>query len=592
MKKDLQIGLRFYKLVYRLYPAYLPKAFLAAFLQALVPFINVILPKLIIDELLGAQRASLLLQLVLFVALGNGILNVINRYMTYRMDEAYYDLMQRIELNMGNHIMNLDFEMLEDPAILNQKDQAIFPLRNQGVIRNMTMYTMQLIQYSLTLIGLMAIISRLNPLLIVFILGIVFLNSRIFKKQQAKQYEIFQEMVPLNRRYGYYLELTTDFSAAKDIRLFHMKPYIHDKLSDFHEKDCGLFVKMFDMFGKYEGMSQVILQMQMAVIYSYMVWQVFLKRIGIGDFSLYVSASVSFANHISLLLNSYVEYRQYCIYIGRYLDFEALPKKIAEGTAKPEVREAPLTLEFKNVWFKYPRSEDYTLKDVSLTLRSGEKLSVVGPNGAGKTTFIKLLCRLYAPEKGEILLNGRNIQEFSEEEYYKLLAVVFQDFKLFSFSIRENICMNQPCDPQDVEDALQKAGLSERIARLPKGIDTPLYKNFEEDGIELSGGEMQKLTIARAVYKDCPIVVLDEPTAALDPYAEYEIYSKFNDLVEDRTAIYISHRLSSCRFCDHIAVFNEGRLVEYGTWEELEKGNGLYAEMWQAQSQYYVSQSA
>jgi ATP-binding cassette subfamily B protein/ATP-binding cassette subfamily C protein len=169
MKKDLQIGLRFYKLVYRLYPAYLPKAFLAAFLQALVPFINVILPKLIIDELLGAQRASLLLQLVLFVALGNGILNVINRYMTYRMDEAYYDLMQRIELNMGNHIMNLDFEMLEDPAILNQKDQAIFPLRNQGVIRNMTMYTMQLIQYSLTLIGLMAIISRLNPLLIVFI---------------------------------------------------------------------------------------------------------------------------------------------------------------------------------------------------------------------------------------------------------------------------------------------------------------------------------------------------------------------------------------------------------------------------------------
>lgn len=592
MKKDLQTALRFYKLVYQLYPAYPAKALLASLLQALVPFINVILPKLIIEELLGQKRLPILMQMVLFVALGNGVLNFINRYMTYVMDESYLDLMQRIELHMGKHIMNLDFEMLEDPAILNQKDQAVFPLRNQGVIRNMTNYSMQLVQYSLTLLGLMAIILRLNPLLILFILGIVFINSRIFKKQQAKQYEIFQEMVPLNRRYEYYLNLTTDFTVAKDIRLFHMKPYLHDKLSDFHEKDCGLFVRMFNMFGQYEGLSQAILQVQMAVIYAYMVWQVYLKRIGIGDFSLFVSASVSFANHISLLLNSYVEFRQYSIYIGKYLDFESLPKRHASGTAKPVVDDQPLALEFQHVWFKYPRSEEYTLKDVSLSLRAGEKLSVVGPNGAGKTTFIKLLCRLYAPEKGTILLNGRNIQEYSEEEYYKLLAVVFQDFKLFSFSIRENICMNQPCDAQDVEEALHKAGLTERIARLPKGIETPLYKNFEEDGIELSGGEMQKLTIARAVYKDCPIVVLDEPTAALDPYAEYEIYSKFNELVDNRTAIYISHRLSSCRFCDHIAVFNEGRLVEYGTWEELEKANGLYAEMWQAQSQYYVSQGA
>ena len=592
MKKDLQIARKFYNLVAKVYPGYLFMTFLASLFQSLTPFINVIMPKFIIDELMSARRPEYLLQLIIFIALGNGAINLINRWMTYKMDSAYFDLMQRIELHMGRHIMSLDYEMLEDPLILNQKEQAIFPMRNQGIIRQMTTLTIKLGQYLLSSLGLMALLFRLNPLLVLFIFFIVFANSKIFKVQQSKQFSLFQEMVPLNRRYSYYLEMTTDFTLAKDIRLFSMQEYIHEKLSEFHEKDCSLFVKMFTMLGKFEGISQIVLQVQMAVIYSYMVWQVFLKKIGIGDFSMYVSAAVTFANNISLLLNSWLEFRQNCHYLEHYVAFEALPKRIDQGQLPIEIDNQPITIEFKNVWFKYPRGQEYTLKDVSLTLRSGEKLSVVGPNGAGKTTFIKLLCRLYAPEKGEILLNGRNIQEFKEEEYYKLLAVVFQDFKLFSFNIRENICMNQACAPENVEEALQKAGIAEKIATLPKGIDTPLYKNFEEDGVELSGGEMQKLVIARAVYKDCPIVILDEPTAALDPYAEFEIYSKFNDLVEDRTAIYISHRLSSCRFCDHIAVFNEGRLMEYGTWEELEKANGLYAEMWQAQSQYYISQGA
>uniref|UniRef100_UPI0030795D70 ABC transporter ATP-binding protein n=1 Tax=Zhenhengia sp. TaxID=2944208 RepID=UPI0030795D70 len=244
--------------------------------------------------------------------------------------------------------------------------------------------------------------------------------------------------------------------------------------------------------------------------------------------------------------------------------------------------------EFKNVWFKYPQAEDYTLKDVSLTLNSREKMSIVGQNGAGKTTFIKLLCRLYEPEKGEILINGVNVKEYAFDEYTKLLSVVFQDYKLFSFTIKENMSFNQACNEEELEIALQKSGVRDKVASLDKGVETSLYKNFDKEGTELSGGEMQKLAIARAIYKNAPIVVLDEPTAALDPYAEYEIYAKFNELVKNKTAIYISHRLSSCRFCDKIAVFDKGRLIEQGTHTELKEQDGKYAQMWKAQAQYYV----
>lgn len=227
------------------------------------------------------------------------------------------------------------------------------------------------------------------------------------------------------------------------------------------------------------------------------------------------------------------------------------------------------------------------LKDISLTIRNGEKLSIVGRNGAGKTTFIKLLCRLYQPERGCILFNGVDINEFEESEYSKLLSIIFQDYKIFSFSIRENLAYNKIADESRIRASLSQAGILEKIDELPLGIDTPLYKNFDKNGVELSGGEMQKIAIARALYKNAPLVVLDEPTASLDPYSEYEVYSQFNRMTDCKTTIYISHRLSSCRFCDVIAVFDNGELVEYGSHEQLVGNGKLYAEMWQAQAQYY-----
>ncbi|MDE5679135.1 MAG: ABC transporter ATP-binding protein/permease, partial [Lachnospiraceae bacterium] len=272
-------------------------------------------------------------------------------------------------------------------------------------------------------------------------------------------------------------------------------------------------------------------------------------------------------------------------YAYEYIVLMRYPIAIEKG--EKHVENKPHTIEFKNVDFTYPNTEVQVLKNVSLTLHAGEHLSVVGLNGAGKTTFVKLLCRLYDPTAGEILLDGVNISEYDYNEYMQLFSPVFQDFKLFAFSMKENIILGDDMKQEAVLPLVKQVGLEEKVSSMEKGLDTSLFKFYEEDGIEPSGGEQQKLAIARALYKKAPVVILDEPTAALDPVAEYDIYRQFEELVGGKTAVYISHRLSSCKFCDRIAVFSEGRVAEYGAHDELLKLGGIYAEMFAAQAQYY-----
>lgn len=245
-------------------------------------------------------------------------------------------------------------------------------------------------------------------------------------------------------------------------------------------------------------------------------------------------------------------------------------------------------LEFDNVSFKYPGAEEYSIRGLSMKIHTGRKMAVVGMNGSGKTTMIKLLCRLYEPTEGRILLNGTDIRSFDTEEYRKLFAVVFQDFGLFSFEIGENVAGSRVYDRKKAEECLIKAGLGERLKKMKNGLDTMLYTDYDASGEEISGGEAQKIAIARALYRDSVFVLLDEPTAALDPLAENEIYCRFNEIVGNKTAVYISHRLSSCIFCEDIAVFDKGRLVQRGNHAALVADKkGKYYEMWNAQAQYY-----
>lgn len=273
------------------------------------------------------------------------------------------------------------------------------------------------------------------------------------------------------------------------------------------------------------------------------------------------------------------------------LEFLNMSDEMYKGKLPIEKRsDNQYQIEFKNVSFKYPGTENYALKNFSMTLKIGEKLAIVGMNGSGKTTMIKLLCRLYDPDEGEILLNGVDIRKFRQDEYSRLFSVVFQDYQLFSFMLAENVAVSKSFDSGKVEKCLRQAGFDDRLDKLEDGIRSFLYKDFEDNGIEISGGEAQKIAIARSVYKDAPFILMDEPTAALDPISEYEIYEGFDKIVGDKTAIYISHRLSSCRFCEKIAVFHEGCLIQTGSHEELLKDKkGKYYEMWNAQAKYYVT---
>ena len=257
------------------------------------------------------------------------------------------------------------------------------------------------------------------------------------------------------------------------------------------------------------------------------------------------------------------------------------------GTEHPSDKEGHV-IEFCDVSFRYPESDAYALRHVNFRIGSGERVAIVGMNGSGKTTFIKLLCRLYDPTEGTILLDGKDIREYNYEEYLQLFSVVFQDFKLFAFPLAENVAAGRHYDPEKVRLCLSEAGMEDRLATLPKGLETCIYKGFDPEGVEISGGEAQKIALARALYKDAPFVILDEPTAALDPLAEAEVYSHFNEMVSGKTAVYISHRLSSCRFCTRIAVFDEGSVVQYGEHDELlADESGKYHELWYAQAQYY-----
>ncbi|MCL2249031.1 MAG: ABC transporter ATP-binding protein/permease [Oscillospiraceae bacterium] len=273
-----------------------------------------------------------------------------------------------------------------------------------------------------------------------------------------------------------------------------------------------------------------------------------------------------------------------------YLEFIKVPESLYKGSIPVEKRDDnEYEIEFKNVSFKYPGSDNYALKNLSFKFNIGKRVAVVGMNGSGKTTMIKLLCRLFDPTEGEITLNGVNITKYSLTEYQNIFSVVFQDFKLFSMKLGQVLASDCDYDSEKAVECLERAGLGERFDEMPQGLETYLYKDFDA-GVEVSGGEAQKIALARALYKNSPVIVLDEPTAALDPISEFEVYSKFNEIIKDKTAIFISHRLSSCKFCDDIAVFHEGELIQRGGHDELVADEeSKYFELWNAQAQYYVS---
>ena len=395
----------------------------------------------------------------------------------------------------------------------------------------------------------------------------------------------------MNRLFGYFGWNIVDINYGKDIRLYGASDMMVDCWKENTKKSNDHWKWQSDNTYVYSIITEIVSALRSVFAYFYVGLLAIRGAISIGTFTQLVAAEGSLDMTLGGFVGNIIELVKKCNYAYEYVLFMELPEAIPKGDASVESKKH--VLEFKNVSFAYPGTDKKVLDNVNLRIEEGERLALVGRNGAGKTTLIKLLCRLYDPTEGEILMDGKNIKEYDYKEYMKQFAPVFQDFKLFALSIKENIDFGDSNSDSNnearVKELIQAVGLDEMVGKLEKGLETSIYKSFDESGIEPSGGEQQKMAIARALYKDASVVIMDEPTSALDPIAEYEIYKDFNKLVGDKTAFYISHRLSSCRFCDHIAVFGGGTIKEYGNHDELiDIPGGIYAEMFKAQAKYYA----
>lgn len=383
------------------------------------------------------------------------------------------------------------------------------------------------------------------------------------------------------------------YGNGKDVRIYNgyevMKRWTYDKLQSREYKDFVIKRPAIGDAGSY-GVAAALGAVATVGAYGIVLTAALSGSMPVGSLILYAEC---LTNVICSIMNLVMDSLNLTLSARKQvgiLELLELSDEMYKGSLPLEKRsDNEYRIAFRNVSFKYPGSQEYALKNFSLELRVGERLAIVGRNGSGKTTMIKLLCRLYDPDEGEITVNGVDIRKFRHEEYSKLFSVVFQDYVLFSLMLAENVAADKDYDAERVRQCLVDAGFGERLKSLgEKGIGHFLYKDYTDDGIEISGGEAQKLAIARAIYKDAPFVLLDEPTAALDPIAEAEIYSNFDKIAGKRTAVYISHRLSSCRFCDKIAVFDRGRLVQTGSHDELlADASGVYASLWNAQAKYY-----
>lgn len=560
---------------------------LGVIITALTPFVGIMLSPMIIDELMGErniQRLALYAAAVVLAEAFGMLTTSLIGIVIEKYDEKYQNLFSEL---MSKRVMELDFQHTEDKKALDQINLAREGMSwYSGGVVGIFQQVFNIAVNVGIIMGVMIIILTKAPLLFLITAVLLVINALIRSKENKIDIEFYSRLAKSNRIFGYLGWSLTDFRYGKDIRLYGAADMMANKWDAYNDNQIKEWKWQADKHLPLNMLSVAAGAARDFGSYFYLGILAILGKITIGAFTQLLAASATFNSSMNNLIYNVQEIIKRTNYAYEYIKFMDYPAAIEKG--ERHTQNTPHTIEFRNVGFTYPNTDVKVLENVNITIKQGEHLSVVGLNGAGKTTFIKLLCRLYDPTEGEILLDGVNIKEYDYAEYMSLFSPVFQDFKLFSFSIKENIVLNESCSDDELDKLIEQVGLLEKIASLQNGTATNLFKAFDENGIEPSGGEQQKIAIARALYKKAPVVILDEPTAALDPVAEYDIYRQFDTLVGGKTAIYISHRLSSCKFCDRIAVFSEGRIKEYGTHDELAVlSGGVYAEMFAAQAQYY-----
>lgn len=562
-------------------------------LASIAPFIGIFLPKFLIDELLGQRR----IEIILMTLIGFFLLSSVVNYSIAWLRCAYSPRVTKIRTDyitmISDKIMKMDFKNTEDPEVLNKiKSVMNAVMSNNTGVEGVYHTLLGLFGRLTAFVGYISIVLFLSPWILLFLIINVLISYALTMRVKKYEYSQKEKAADKDRRTFYVFDTMYDFAYGKDIRIYDLKNILIDKFKKFRGERIDISNDVQEKQLKVKIVDVILLVIREFVVYGYLIYNVLFRGMGIGDFTMYFSTINGFGDWMKGILDDLANIKAQNMYLDDMREFLEIKSENKEKTRDIPI-DSSYEIEFKNVSFKYPKTDKYIYKNLSLKIKKGQRLAIVGINGAGKTTFVKLLCRLYEPTSGEILINGVNIKDFSKEEYYKILSVVFQEVKTFAFTVAENVSLEnlEDVDREKVLHCIEKAGVGDKINSLEKGIDTSLLKILDGEGVELSGGENQKLALARALYKNGKIVILDEPTSALDAVAEYNIYKGFDELIGDKTAIYISHRLASTKFCDVIAFFENGEIVEYGTHEELLKKNGKYSDMFNIQAQYYKEES-
>ncbi len=558
--------------------------------ESLYPFIFVLFPKFILDELTGERRIDVLTIILTAFFLFMITFDLIMTFLRAKIEPQFTILRFKYVREHSDVCMKLNFEHTEDPDVLNQVHMSSKALSGnndgiEGIYRKMFSFISSIITFA----GFLSLTLYLNPFILAYLLLSSLLIYYINLKIKKFEHDNEEKLAKTDRKTTYVSDLLNDVRYGKEIRLYGIRRWIIDKYSALIKERImnknllqkkHFFVNLLNI---------VFLLFREGIIYAYLIIRFLSHNITIGDFSVYFNVANQLTGQIQGVLDSIAYIQTQNIYINDYRKFiESLQNSDSEHEEK--IPEMPYTIEFRNVSFQYPNSSQMVLKNFSYKFQYGKRVALVGHNGAGKTTIIKLMTGLYSPTEGEILLNGININKLNRQQYFNLFSVLFQDFKLFAFSIYENIALQgqQNIDLDAVWKYINKVGLANKINALPKKAETSLLKALDYDGIELSGGESQRVALARALYKDGNIFIMDEPTAAMDPLAEDQFYQLLNQMKEPgNTYIFVSHRLASTRFCDTILMLQDGSILEEGSHQELIRKKGAYYELFELQAKSY-----
>ena len=614
MREHFSMELRAIKMLHGVSPKFFPIVTVNNALAALLPYVTVFFSARVLSELATQRRPEVLWKWVILTALTTGILAILSAFFKEREETLLDDIWGRKEILFCKKAMSMDFADADKQETRDLRAQIAQNENWSGLgLMNAAIVYREMVKGVIGILGGVALTVNLfavpvpgsagdlrilnSPLFILLfaavLIGISMLAGFLHGKVAGYTNRLTKDATFGNRVFSYICGFPFDKSNRLDVRIYDQQPLLSRAYSSNNtvfSADGSFGRAARGPMGLCSTLAVSISAVTTGFIYIFTCLKAWAGAFDVGSVTQYVGAATALAGSVYALLKAYGDMKANTEHLAttfRYLD---IPNAMYQGSLTTEKRaDRNYQVEFRNVSFKYPGSESWALWNVSMKFRVGKRLAIVGENGSGKTTFIKLLCRLYDPQEGEILLNGIDIRKYRYDDYMNIFSVVFQDFQLISQSLGSNVAGSMRYDARRVEKALTDAGFGERLKTLPKGLETQLYKDYSEDGVEISGGEAQKIAIARALYKNAPFIILDEPTAALDPMAEAEIYAKFNEISGDKTASDISHRLSSCKFCDEILVFHQGAIVQQGTHEALlSQKDGKYAQLWNAQAQYYT----